>query len=157
MSAQTWYYLQTDTHHGPYSWEELCALRRGGIIDDDTLIAQDGGREWTQFLSALTIRSNVSFMVTDQPNKSRVRYQGFYLMLGLLFGGTGIHHLYAGYYDRAFWQFLLSCVIIFVGWLAMDPEGFGAAPLIVGLGLNMVFVIYGIMTTSKDANGVTML
>jgi hypothetical protein len=44
-----WYYWAGETSHGPYSQDELQALRKNRIIDPETPVAMEGIMQWKPY------------------------------------------------------------------------------------------------------------
>ena len=69
------------------------------------------------------------------PPKERITY----ILLGIFFGGLGVHNFYAGYTGRAIAQLILT---VFFFWLII--------PLIIV----PIWVIVELITVTQDAHGV---
>ncbi|MDO8530932.1 MAG: TM2 domain-containing protein [Dehalococcoidia bacterium] len=70
-----------------------------------------------------------------------VKSRGTFIILGVLLGWLGIHNFYAGYYARGAVQLLIAVVL---GWL------------IVGLVINIVWVVFELVAVKVDAKGNAM-
>ena len=67
-----------------------------------------------------------------------MKSRGTFIVLGLLFGGLGIHNFYAGYYAKGLTQLL---IVLLGSWL------------IVPLFVVGIWVIIELFQIKKDANG----
>ena len=78
------------------------------------------------------------------PRKSR----GVFILLGLFFGGVGVHNIYAGHNGKGVMQLLVGLLFVsWVGWLTCGL-GFGAWGL---------YILLDVLLTSHDGQGRRMV
>ena len=93
-----------------------------------------------------------------------------YIILGLLFGGMGIHDFYAGYAGKGLVKIIVSLIGLFLffgGGFAVAvssaveganaaPEGMAAMPAIglMMLGFQSLYILIQICTVTRDSKGV---
>jgi TM2 domain-containing membrane protein YozV len=77
-------------------------------------------------------------VVIQKPPRSR----GVYIILGILGGLLGIHNFYAGYYARGAIQVLLTLIL---GWV------------IVGIVINVIWILIELLSQDHDADGQLMI
>ncbi len=106
--------------------EKLADLKEKGVITDAEFEMQ----------KKLLLEHAEQLANSDQKSAS------IYALLGLLFGGLGIHNFYAGYWKRAFSQLILS----FLGVFTSGIINFGV----------YIWILVEIFRVRKDAKGVPM-
>lgn len=93
-----------------------------------------------------------------------------YIILGLLFGGMGIHDFYAGYAGKGLLKIIVSFIgafLFFGGGLAVavssavegvdsTPEGMATMPAIglMMLGFQSLYILIQLCTVTRDSKGV---
>lgn len=154
MSEPT-YYLDIDGKTaGPFTIEEVRILYLDHKITDQTLYARPGAVDW---LPLSTIIALIASVDTTRPNfyppptppalqppqqvvvvasHESPASRGVYIVLGLFFGGIGIHNFYAGRSVAGVLQILI--VLCSCGW---------------GLLLTIPWSIIDIIVINKDGQG----
>jgi TM2 domain-containing membrane protein YozV len=77
---------------------------------------------------------------TSSPQIVRTaKSRGIYIILGLFLGGLfGLHNFYAGRYRQAVWQLV---IILTLGWI------------IIGIVINVIWVLAELFSVTEDGNG----
>lgn len=66
------------------------------------------------------------------------RRRGTFIGLAFFLGSLGVHNFYAGHFDRAIVQFILTCTLI-------------------GIPINFFWILIEICFKTKDSNGIEMV
>lgn len=78
--------------------------------------------------------------------------RGAYIILGLLFGGLGLHNFYAGQNTRG----AVKCGVLFLALFLDMGTGFHTGFSLVWMVICAVIALWEIITTTDDASGVKM-
>jgi TM2 domain-containing membrane protein YozV len=89
--------------------------------------------------AAICMKCGVPTGSAPLPGTSSAKSRITYILLGLFFGGLGIHNFYAGYKAKAVAQLLIT---VLTGWLIYPLIAVG------------IWVLIEICTVKKDAQGV---
>lgn len=83
---------------------------------------------------------------------SMAKSRGIYIILGLLFGSSGFHDFYAGYYGKGAVKLILLLVALFID----AATGFYSKWFMVVAGITWIWTVISLCTTSSDASGQAM-
>jgi hypothetical protein len=91
-----------------------------------------------------------------QPNNDAPsqRSRFAYMLLGLLFGGSGIHNFYADQYNRGVGHIMLSVGVVFALQSSLEARSWlGVIVTILMSGVQMVWILSEIIFCEKDGRG----
>lgn len=162
MTPEIHYYISDGgQEQGPFIKSQLRSMWDKGALSAEAFYWREGMMKWEK-ISLWAARSQppqpakAEFLVLpSQSAKSR----GIYIILGLFFGGFGVHNFYAGYYASGALQALILCS--FLGWTtaapSLDISTDAAAVMLIGGTIMLIYlggwIIVDLCSTTKDASG----
>jgi TM2 domain-containing membrane protein YozV len=144
------YYLALDgKEQGPFTMGQVRSLWQAGRITSRTLYFEPTMKGWKPLALIVsliedTAQSRRALPALVKPAKSR----GIFIILGLLFGGTGAHNFYAGHLGVGFVQLLMTFII--AASAIIDP---GSLIWLIFSVLLVLWVLWDVFSTEKDGDG----
>lgn len=80
---------------------------------------------------------------------STAKSRGIYIILGLLFGSSGFHDFYAGYYGKG----AVKLILLLVTLMLDAATGFYSKWFLVAAGITWIWTAVSLCTTRSDASG----
>lgn len=91
----------------------------------------------------------ISNITTNNQRTINSKSRGVYIIIGLLFGGLGLHNFYSGHNGRGLIKILLTSVAFMLDFATRFHSAFSAIALII----TGIWALIEIITVNTDSNG----
>jgi TM2 domain-containing membrane protein YozV len=151
-AGRTFHIADDGRRLGPFTEAEMRSRFANNYFREDALLWQEGMDDWMTFPEWNRKKKPApapTVSVTGVPLVKTQKSRGMYVILGLLFGGLGLHDFYAGHFARGAVMLILGIVGGIFTILSAESRILGC----VLLGGLAVAIFIEICTEEKDGDG----